>query len=100
MSLLSEVASRGLPLLFILKRSDYSILVIEKKEYPHHKVCGEYVSNEVLPYLESLGVALHKFGAVRINTLQLSTVSGDSVSTELPLGGTGISRYGFRQFAI
>ncbi|MGI9550088.1 MAG: NAD(P)/FAD-dependent oxidoreductase [Aurantibacter sp.] len=85
----------GLTAAIHLKRSDYSILVIEKKKYPHHKVCGEYVSNEVLPYLESLGVALNKIGAVHINTLQLSTVSGDSVSTRLPLGGTGISRYAF-----
>ena len=27
-----------------------SVLVIEKNEYPNHKVCGEYVSNEVVPY--------------------------------------------------
>jgi len=77
------------------KKRGHSILVIEKKKYPHHRVCGEYVSNEVLPYLESLGITLQKFGAVRINTMQFSTISGDSVSTKLPLGGTGISRYAF-----
>lgn len=69
--------------------------MIEKKMYPHHRVCGEYVSNEVLPYLESLGVALSEVGALNINTMQFSTVSGDSVSTKLPLGGAGISRYAF-----
>ena len=73
----------------------HSILVIEKKKYPHHRVCGEYVSNEVLPYLESLDIFLGKFGAVNINTMQFSTISGDSVSTRLPLGGAGISRYAF-----
>lgn len=73
----------------------HSILVIEKKKYPHHRVCGEYVSNEVLPYLEYLGISLSEAGAVNINTMQFSTVSGDSVSTRLPLGGKGISRYAF-----
>lgn len=73
----------------------HSVLVIEKKKYPHHRVCGEYVSNEVLPYLESLGISLSKVGAVNINTTQFSTISGDSVTVRLPLGGTGISRYAF-----
>jgi flavin-dependent dehydrogenase len=73
----------------------HSVLVIEKKKYPHHRVCGEYVSNEVMPYLESLGITLSKAGAVNINTTQFSTVSGDSVTLRLPLGGMGISRYTF-----
>jgi len=85
----------GLTAALHLRKEGHSILVVEKKEYPHHKVCGEYVSNEVLPYLKQLGISLHKLGAVAINTLQLSTFSGDSVSNRLPLGGTGISRYAF-----
>ncbi|MRH99548.1 FAD-dependent oxidoreductase [Kriegella sp. EG-1] len=85
----------GLTAAIDAKRKGHSILVIEKKTYPHHKVCGEYVSNEVLPYLESLGVFLNEFGAVNINTMQFSTLAGDTVSTKLPLGGVGISRYSF-----
>jgi flavin-dependent dehydrogenase len=37
-------------------RSNYNVLVIERNEFPKHKVCGEYISNEVLPYLKSLGL--------------------------------------------
>lgn len=68
-------------------------LVIEKNGYPHHKVCGEYLSNEIVPYLEHLGVFLPSVGAVAIDTLQFSTVNGKAVEITLPLGGKGISRY-------
>ncbi|AYN68129.1 NAD(P)/FAD-dependent oxidoreductase [Euzebyella marina] len=72
-----------------------SVLVIEKNEYPNHKVCGEYVSNEVVPYLKRLDVGLQEKGAVSIQELQFSTVRGVSVKSKLPLGGVGISRYAF-----
>lgn len=68
-------------------------LVIERNTYPHHKVCGEYLSNEIIPYLEHLGIFLPTVGAVTINTLQFTTVSGKSIELKLPLGGMGISRY-------
>ncbi len=49
------------------------VLVIEKNRYPRHKVCGEYVSNEVRPYLDFLGVDLSLFDLPEITSLQLST---------------------------
>jgi len=85
----------GLTAAIHLSQEKHNVLVIEKKEYPHHKVCGEYVSNEIVPYLNTLGVALSSKEAVQINTLQLSTVKGKSLKTKLPLGGVGISRYAF-----
>jgi len=69
------------------------VLLIEKHDYPRHKVCGEYISNEVLPYLRHLGVDPFAAGAVAISRLALSTVSGKLVEAPLPLGGFGISRY-------
>lgn len=85
----------GLTAAIHLSKEQHSVLVIERKTYPHHKVCGEYVSNEILPYLNSLGITPMSTGAKQINKLQLSTVSGKSATTELPLGGFGISRYAF-----
>ena len=35
-----------------LSKFGTKVLLIEKNEYPKHKVCGEYISNEVLPYLQ------------------------------------------------
>jgi flavin-dependent dehydrogenase len=85
----------GLTAALHLSRRNYSVLVIEKKRYPHHKVCGEYVSNEVIPYLEQLGVSFEGLQVKQIDTLLLSSSLGKSVQTKLPLGGIGISRFAF-----
>lgn len=85
----------GLTLAIHLAQSDISVLVIEKEGYPNHKVCGEYVSNEVRPYLTSLGVPLNSIPTPDITTLQISTRNGKSLTTQLPLGGFGISRFAF-----
>lgn len=83
----------GLTSALHLSKEGYSVLVCEKQSYPHHKVCGEYVSNEVMPYFEKLGVSLVEANAVSIDTLQLTTQKGKSITTKLPLGGMGISRF-------
>ena len=70
-----------------------NVLLIEKNEYPKHKVCGEYISNEVLPYLDFLEVNPFDFGAVKIKNFELSTRKNNIISAKLPLGGFGISRY-------
>lgn len=71
----------------------YKVLVLDKDSYPRHRVCGEYVSNEVLPYLQSIGVCPITAGAKKIDTFQISTHDGKLITTSLPLGGFGISRY-------
>jgi len=85
----------GLTAAIHLSQEKHSVLVLEKKQYPHHKVCGEYVSNEIVPYLKKLEVPIATSGAVQIDKLEMSTASGKSTQTKLPLGGIGISRYGF-----
>ena len=76
-----------------LSRMGIAVKVLEKGEYPRHKVCGEYISNEVLSYLSSLGIDPFEHGAVSINRFVLSTVKGKEIEAQLPLGGFGISRY-------
>lgn len=76
-----------------LSKLGKKVLLIEKNEYPKHKVCGEYISNEVLPYLDFLEVNPFDFGAVKIKNFQLSTTKNSIISAKLPLGGFGISRY-------
>ena len=76
-----------------LSKQNINVLLIEKNEYPRHKVCGEYISNEVLPYLKELGYDPFHFGAKDIKRLTLSSVSSKSISVDLPLGGFGLSRY-------
>ena len=70
-----------------------NVLLLEKESYPQHKVCGEYVSNEVLPYLQKLGVDPITLGATHITELEITTHQGKLITTTLPLGGFGISRF-------
>lgn len=76
-----------------LSKFKQRVLLIEKNSYPKHKVCGEYISNEVLPYLNSLGIDPIKEGAKQISKVQVSTIKGNLIKGELPLGGFGMSRY-------
>ncbi|WP_026754503.1 NAD(P)/FAD-dependent oxidoreductase [Sediminibacter sp. Hel_I_10] len=76
-----------------LSKAGFAVVVIEKNSYPKHKVCGEYVSNEVLPYLEYLGIDVFAEGAKRISKMELTTSNNKKISQQLPLGGFGISRF-------
>lgn len=76
-----------------LAKKQYNILLIEKYTYPFNKVCGEYVSNEVKPYLDSIGLDLNLLGSTNIERFQLTSVKGKSLETDLQMGGFGISRY-------
>lgn len=83
----------GLTSALHLSKFNKQVLLIEKNKYPTHKVCGEYISNEVLPYLNSLGVDPVLEGAKEISNLEITTVNNNSIKGILPLGGFGMSRY-------
>ncbi|MBL0056291.1 MAG: NAD(P)/FAD-dependent oxidoreductase [Chitinophagaceae bacterium] len=83
-----------------LSRAGLSVTLIEKNEYPKHKVCGEYISNEVLPYLQHLGADPLETGAKKISRFLLSTTRGKTIESKLPLGGFGVSRYTLDQFLL
>ena len=85
----------GLTAALHLANNNCSVCLIEKNEYPNHKVCGEYVSNEVLPYLKSLGIDPLNIGAKQISKFKITDTKGNPITTHLPLGGFGISRYAF-----
>lgn len=83
----------GLSAAIHLQQKGHSIVVIEKNEYPKHKVCGEYISKEVLPYLNYLGVDVFTMGAKNITKFEVSSTKSKLIAANLPLGGFGISRY-------
>jgi menaquinone-9 beta-reductase len=85
----------GLTCAILLQRNGYEVTLIEKKKYPFNRVCGEYVSNEVLPFLESLDIDISELGPSRITQLSVTAVSGKVLHSVLPLGGFGLSRYKF-----
>lgn len=76
-----------------LSQKGFTVIIIEKNEFPKHKVCGEYISNEVKPYLESLGVPIQDANPTSITQFEFVTLNNVSLHQKLPLGGFGISRY-------
>jgi len=74
------------------------VLLVEKESYPHHKVCGEYLSQEINPYLHSLEIDLDSLDPPGINKMEYSSVSGNTISCQLEMGGIGISRYSLDHF--
>lgn len=88
----------GLTAAIHLSKSGIPVTLIEKSTYPKHKVCGEYISNEVLTYFEWLGLDIDSLRPAKITNLQFSTADGRMISCRLPLGGFGISRYTFDNY--
>ena len=83
----------GLTLAIQCTMAGLQVALIEKETYPFHRVCGEYISMESYPFLESLGLNLAEMQLPRIKKLQVSAPNGNMIKQELPLGGFGISRY-------
>jgi menaquinone-9 beta-reductase len=83
----------GLTSSVLLADAGRKVLLIEKKKYPFHKVCGEYVSNEVLPFLKRIGFDPFIHGASQISQFRISTPAGKNIYMPLDLGGFGLSRY-------
>ncbi len=85
----------GLTAAIHLSKLGYSVIIIEKNSFPKHKVCGEYISNEVLPYIQWLGIDVESLSPSNIDSLHFSTRNGKSIKAKLPMGGFGLSRYAF-----
>ncbi|MEO5602263.1 MAG: NAD(P)/FAD-dependent oxidoreductase [Cyclobacteriaceae bacterium] len=81
-----------------LIRAGIPCTVIEKKSYPLHRVCGEYISNEAVPFLKAAGLYPIGMDLPQIKNLEFSAINGQSSNLALDLGGFGISRYAFDYF--
>ncbi len=79
-----------------LAKAGLNVVLIEKKTYPFHRVCGEYVSLETLPFLKrELDFNPFEVGAVKIDYLNVTSPKGSKIELPLDLGGFGLSRYQF-----
>ncbi|MEY3643512.1 MAG: hypothetical protein RLZZ207_206 [Bacteroidota bacterium] len=83
----------GLVASLLLVKVGHAVTLVEKKVYPFHRVCGEYVSNEVLDFLKRNDLYPNFLDLPRIDTFEFSDTRGKSVFLPLDLGGFGISRY-------
>lgn len=88
----------GLASAIHLSGQGLQVTLIEKSGYPRHKVCGEYISNEILPYLTWLGAAVAALKPTTISNFEFSTSDGRIAKAKLPLGGFGVSRYALDHF--
>ena len=88
----------GLTSAIHLTKMGCKVIVIEKNSYPKHKVCGEYISNEVLPYFAWLQIHIEELKPTHIRNLQFSSETGRTIETLLLLGGFGISRFTLDEF--
>ncbi|MFY0627748.1 MAG: NAD(P)/FAD-dependent oxidoreductase [Reichenbachiella sp.] len=88
----------GLVNSILLSRAGLSVRLFEKKSYPFHRVCGEYISNEVKPFLIKNDLFPSEFEPASISKFLLTSTNGRKAELDLELGGFGISRYCFDQF--
>ena len=82
----------------LLASKGWQVMLFEKKSYPFHRVCGEYVSNEVAYFLKKIGCYPEELYPAQITRFQLTSTNGQSAEMPLDLGGFGISRYSFDPF--
>jgi menaquinone-9 beta-reductase len=78
-----------------LAQRGHRILLLEQAEYPTHRLCGEFLSIEVIEIFQRLGIldAVHQAGAHPIQRAYLTATSGASFRCELPGTALGLSRY-------
>jgi len=88
----------GLINAILLSKAGLEVLLIERKSYPFHRVCGEYLSNEAVPFLNSHGLYPGDFNPPQIKKFRLTSVNGRKTDLNLSLGGIGISRFSFDHF--
>ena len=73
----------------------HSVVLLEAQSYPHHKVCGEFLSPECGALLDELGLtsALQAVKPALIHTATITAPNGTTWKNALPGAGIGISRY-------
>ena len=88
----------GLAAGLIATRMGHSVVLFEKKGYPFHKVCGEYLSLESEPILRWLGLPIDEWKLPLLTQFRITHPNGKEFRARLPLGGIGISRYKLDNF--
>src|ERR1700741_374366 len=75
-----------------LARNGRRVTVLERTRGPHHKVCGEFLSEDAQLALASFGLDLQGLGATPIGRFRL--VKGERHATSpLPFAAAGLSRF-------
>ncbi|HYP14644.1 MAG TPA: hypothetical protein VEQ63_12025 [Bryobacteraceae bacterium] len=83
-------ASAGLAAL----ADDQPVTIVERSRFPRHKVCGEFLSPEILPLMDRLKLAekLQRLNPARVTRMRVCLGRGEKTS-RLPEAALGLSRY-------
>ncbi len=78
----------------VLARQGANVVLFESKTYPHHKVCGEFLSPECSGELDQLGVwtSLQALNPIRIDTARIVAPDGTNWKTTFPTSAWSLSR--------
>ena len=78
-----------------LAQAGLRVGLFEAKTYPHHKVCGEFLSPECMNVLGDLGIAdaLIALRPPPLDRVSIDAPSGAVWSLRLPVPAWGVSRY-------
>jgi flavin-dependent dehydrogenase len=75
-----------------LARHGRPVAVLERTRDPHHKVCGEFLSEEAQALLGYLGVDVQALGATSITQFRFAKGARQAIAP-LPFTGAGLSRW-------
>jgi menaquinone-9 beta-reductase len=67
-------------------------MIVEKSAGPHHKVCGEFLSENAGMLLRHLGVDCDRLGSSKVDRLRLAD-GASQVTAPLPFPARGLSRF-------
>jgi flavin-dependent dehydrogenase len=74
-----------------LARKGRQALVLERSKTAHHKMCGEFLSEEAIRYLARHGVDPAELGGVRISAVRMAFGTG-TIESKLPFSAYSLTR--------
>ena len=85
-----------------LAEQGHAVLLVEKKRYPVHKLCGEFLSTEVITLLDRIGAyeAVAAAGAQTMDRVRITTAKGTTFDTPLNGIALGLSRHAFDRILV
>jgi menaquinone-9 beta-reductase len=81
----------GSTLAMRLAAAGREVVLLEKEQGAHHKVCGEFLSREAVAYLAQAGIEPRDLGACAITRVRLSS-GRNTVEAKLPFTALSLSR--------
>ncbi len=85
----------GASLAAALAREGRDVLLVERRELPRHKVCGEFLSPDAIQSLQRLDLlqTVQRLGPTALRSAHLAGRSGLALTVRLPAVAWGVSRY-------